>query len=157
MGISAVNSASSAQGVQKNNKAGKNQDVGSIHNAKPKTPQRKEFREYDSSKETWQQYAQARTKFNVNQDLKSGQLEYHPPVKLLGDFIKIGGDTYTYHPVKGETYGDIKSRFNLPDGLLRSQIPGGTGGGNFDLHKAESPVILDEKVLENAMGEEIKH
>lgn len=71
----------------------------------------------------------------MNKDLKSGRLKWVPEDTALFGLIKTGG-YYEYSTEDEglfgtETYGEIKSRYNLPDGAIRrhNYIP---GGGNYD-------------------------
>lgn len=102
------------------------------------------YQSYDPDKfKTYEEYKQKRAQYYYNNDLKTGKLEFNEPTKVFGKEIFAG--SYTYHTGlndngKPETLGNIKYRFNLPDGSLRSQSSG--GGGDFDLHKAASTIRI---------------
>ncbi len=58
-----------------------------------------------------------------------------------------------------ETLGDVKQKLNLPDGCLINNIVKGTGGGEYDKHKAVAPLSISVDVLAGSLGikpEEIK-
>ncbi len=111
-----------------------------------------EFRDKKDG-ESWEHYYKERANFNYKNDIKTGKLEYVEAFKILG--ITISPQHYEYKAQKGETLGDVKTRYNLPDGSLRDQSTG--GGGDFDLHKAPPKVLINEDVLEKGLGKKIFH
>ena len=123
-----------------------------IQMVKPKKANTAEFREQRDN-EKWSDYLKARATFNLTQDSKSGKLEYVPARKVLG--FEVHGQRYVYHSDPKETLGDVKARYNLPDGSLKSQSRG--GGGNFDRHDAPDMVIIEESDMEAALGKKLLH
>ena len=55
-------------------------------------------------------------------------------------------------PAGCETLGDIKRKFNLPDGCLRNNILKGMGGGDFDKFKAYPPISIHVETLAEGLG-----
>lgn len=93
---------------------------------------------------------QDKAKHFMQKDLESGHLEYVPPKKFLG--LKYGGDYYKYEPYEPyiETYGELKERYNLPDGTIKdiNYIP---GGGNLDERGIDFRVKIPRTYLESGM------
>lgn len=119
----------------KTQKNGKSQKV--------KTPQ---FPEYDSKNyKSYEDYKQQKAKYYFKNDLKTGKLEYVEPTQWFGGKVQVGGRYYQYTPGKNETLGDIKSRYNLPDGYLKGQSL--EDGGDRDKQKALPEIRIDEKAF----------
>lgn len=91
-----------------------------------------------------------KAKHFIQKDLDAGHLEFVPPKKFLG--IEWGGNYYKYTPYEyyAETYGELKDRYNLPDGILsqRNYIP---GGGNYDNAKIDHTVKIPKSFLEKGL------
>lgn len=77
----------------------------------------------------------------IENDIKSGKLQYKEGFKLFGiDFQK---PHYIYHPGEDETFGDLKQHYNdvIPPGVikktngLRIGAGGMTNGSNLDNYK----------------------
>ncbi len=54
---------------------------------------------------------------NIRSDIENGRLVHQPAIELFGMTLRKG--YYLYHPTKTETWGDLKARYNIPDGVLR--------------------------------------
>lgn len=84
-------------------------------------------------KSTSQEVTQAKpkdVKAQITEDLNSGKLKYverNSIVKLFG-----GEDYYLYHGGKKETFGDLKNRYNLPDGTIKKENGLRIGAGEVD-------------------------
>lgn len=91
-----------------------------------------------------------KAKYLMQKDLEAGHLEFVPPTKFLG--IEWGGNYYKYKPYEPyiETYGELKDRYNLPDGTLskRNYIP---GGGNYDNAKIDHTVAIPKSFIEQGL------
>lgn len=116
---------------------------------KSKTPP---FRDLGKN-ECYENYKNARAKYYFESDIKNGTLEYVEPTKIFGK--EFGGHYFKYNAQENETLGDVKGRYNLADGTLRSQSIG--GGGNFDDHIAPPVVTIKEEVMEDALRKQILH
>ena len=51
-----------------------------------------------------------------------------------------------------KTLGDIKRKFNLPDGCLKNNRYKLDGGGGFDDYEAYAPISISVEVLIDSMG-----
>ena len=57
-------------------------------------------------------------KLNLQKALKSGDVVYTPPTKIWIFTFRDG--FYTYYPKKGETIGQIKEKFGIPNDVIKS-------------------------------------
>ena len=91
-----------------------------------------------------------RAKHLIQKDLESGHLKFVEPTRFLG--IDWGGNYYEYTPHERyiETYGELKNRYNLPDGTLKqvNYIP---GGGNLDQAEIGHTVRIPKSYLESGI------
>ena len=111
-----------------------------------------EFREMRDN-EKWADYLKERASFNLVKDSKSGKIEYVEAKKVLG--MTVTPQHYEYHADKKETLGDVKARYNLADGVLRSQAQ--EYGGDRDKHPAPPVVYINETDMEAALGKKLFH
>ncbi len=58
-------------------------------------------------------------KMNLRNALRNGSLVHNKPTKLFG-IITLRRDYYEYTPAIGETAGDIKQKFGIKDGVIKS-------------------------------------
>lgn len=97
---------------------------------------------------------QADAKKNYDKYIKNGQLVYnHPKESFLTRLLGVKAEaSYTYTPnaEKGETFGGLKGKLNLPDGTFAEYLRG--YGPNRDLLPIVDPVSIPAKVLHKAIG-----
>lgn len=91
-----------------------------------------------------------KAEINILNDLKSGKLQCDSGSSIFGH--KLTKPECNYHAGlnsynQPETYGDLKNRYNLPDGLLREQAAAGGGGGDFDRYKLRKETVIPVSVL----------
>lgn len=90
---------------------------------------------------------------NFNKDLKTGKLKQDEfNVKILGFTVSKKLDGYIYKPAKGETYGQISTRYGLPEGTLRGQALAEGNSGNLNICTPEGEVYLDGETIRNAIA-----
>lgn len=92
----------------------------------------------------------AMAKANYEKDLLSKKLIYVPATKNI--FGKETPAHYIYNvDEKGETFGGIKSHYNLPDGFFKKHF-GPSDGGNKDLYVTYGTLEIPADVLEQSVG-----
>ena len=67
--------------------------------------------------------SEAVKQYYVNKDLKDGRLEFVPEKTSLLIFKTPAYYKYTSSDEGIETYGDLKRRYNIPDGVIRKYNP----------------------------------
>lgn len=89
-------------------------------------------------------------KQNYKKDLASKKLQYVPEkINFLGKKTKEAH--YIYNVDKdGEKYGDIKSRYNLPDGIFKNYVQG--FGGDRNMIKVFHSIDIPAEDLEKAIS-----
>jgi len=105
------------------------------------------FPDYDEKKYgTLENYEKLKAKFNYKNDMKDGKLVYNPEDTFFFGLYKQKA-YYSYHADKGETNGNIKDRYNLPDKVIKdyNHI---SGGGNLDRVAAHPIVDIPAEVLD---------
>lgn len=144
-GVSASNGIkeSSLKKIEKKSEGSANVPMvkGGKTNAPPKFPI------YDENKYgSVEKYKEQKAKYNFKNDTKSGALVYTPAQEYAWGLYKSDAH-YLYNNKDRATFGEIKSRYNIPDGVLWKDN-GGTGGGDRDHLKAPSVIDIPADVLD---------
>jgi len=108
------------------------------------------FRLFNPALEADGEYKAAQAKYYKDSYMKSGNLEFKQESKSFW-----GGTTpahYTYHAEGDETFGDVKQKLNLPDGVFKKYVDGAPGNKNlYYISKlAKDGVEIPAEVLDKA-------
>lgn len=89
---------------------------------------------------------EAAREYYTKKDLKEGRLKFVPEGRFLLLFKTPAHYEYVSQDPKMETYSDLKRRYNIPDGVLKSANPNIDGyfNGNLDIapltHSVDIPL-----------------
>lgn len=89
---------------------------------------------------------------NFKNDLKTHKLELKECPKVAGIELPFCEDEYIYHPEAAETFGQLKERYNIPDGYLRKSGQAAQLGGNGDEHALIINTHIKKEDLDKFVG-----